>query len=171
MLLQSCCSKSLEWFDYCDNIRVYQRNITLSENLRSPRFLVGFVLLDLLVLCVCFVDRCLSICTSSFDHCIVCSSSIYGFWLRLWYLQTLLTFQMMPIVRYIYVLLYIMFTTSSIKSRTAQIHNNGIPLFVSAFNIKSFGVSKMSDPEIAYVIKEVCATSIIGYILQYRHCK
>jgi hypothetical protein len=25
-----------------------------------------------------------------FGHCVVCSSSIYGFWLPLWYLQTLL---------------------------------------------------------------------------------
>ena len=43
-----------------------------------------------LVLCVCFVDRCLSFCTFSFGHCVVCSSSIYGFGLLLWYLQTLL---------------------------------------------------------------------------------
>ena len=43
-----------------------------------------------LVLYVCFVDRCLSFCTFSFGHCVVCSSSIYGFWLPLWYLQTLL---------------------------------------------------------------------------------
>jgi hypothetical protein len=43
-----------------------------------------------LVLYVCFVDRCLSFCTFSFGHCVVCSSSIYGFWLRLWYLQALL---------------------------------------------------------------------------------
>jgi hypothetical protein len=35
--------------------------------------------------CVCFVDRCLSFCTFSFGHCVVCSSSIYGFWLPLWY--------------------------------------------------------------------------------------
>jgi hypothetical protein len=34
-----------------------------------------------LVLYVCFVDRCLSFCTFSFGHCVVCSSSIYGFWL------------------------------------------------------------------------------------------
>ena len=34
-----------------------------------------------LVLCVFFVDRCLSFCTFSFGHCVVCSSSIYGFWL------------------------------------------------------------------------------------------
>ena len=33
------------------------------------------------VLCVCFVDRSLSFCTFYFGHCVVCSSSIYGFWL------------------------------------------------------------------------------------------
>jgi hypothetical protein len=32
-----------------------------------------------LVLCVCFVDRCLSFCPFSFGCCVVCSSSIYGF--------------------------------------------------------------------------------------------
>ena len=44
--------------------------------------------------CVCFVDSCLSFCTFSFCHCVVSTSSIYGFWftqLPLWYLQTLLT--------------------------------------------------------------------------------
>jgi hypothetical protein len=40
-----------------------------------------------LVLYVCFVGRCLSFCTFSFGHCAVCSSSIYGFWLPLWYFQ------------------------------------------------------------------------------------
>ena len=34
-------------------------------------------------------DRCLFFCTFYFGHCVVCSS-IYGFWLPLWYLQTLL---------------------------------------------------------------------------------
>ena len=53
----------------------------------NPRVLVKFVLLDFLVLCKCFVDRCLSLCTFSFDHCVVCPS-IYGFWLPLWYIQT-----------------------------------------------------------------------------------
>jgi hypothetical protein len=43
-----------------------------------------------LVLCVYFVDRCLSFCTFSFGHCVVCSSSICRFWLPLWYLRTLL---------------------------------------------------------------------------------
>jgi hypothetical protein len=36
----------------------------------------------------CFVDRCLSFCPFSIDYCVVCSS-IYIFWLPLWYLQTL----------------------------------------------------------------------------------
>jgi len=36
------------------------------------------------VLCVCFVHRCLSYCLFSFSHCVVCSSN-YGFWLPLWY--------------------------------------------------------------------------------------
>ena len=33
---------------------------------------------------------CLSSCSFSFGHCVVYSSSIYGFLLRLWYLQALL---------------------------------------------------------------------------------
>jgi hypothetical protein len=44
-----------------------------------------------LVLCPCFVDRCWSFCPFTFGHCVVCPSSNYGFWLPLWYLQTLLT--------------------------------------------------------------------------------
>ena len=32
----------------------------------------------------------LSFCTFSFGHCVVCSSSIYGFRIPLWYLQALL---------------------------------------------------------------------------------
>ena len=48
----------------------------------------GVCVTQSLVLCVCFVDRCLSFCT--FVHCVVCSSSIYGFRLPLWYPQTLL---------------------------------------------------------------------------------
>jgi hypothetical protein len=35
-----------------------------------------------------FVNRCLSFCPFSFGHCFVCPS-IYGFWLPIWYLQTL----------------------------------------------------------------------------------
>jgi hypothetical protein len=59
----------------------------------APEFKSVFIVVRItqsLALCVCFVDRCLSLCTLSFCHCVVCSSSIYGFWLPLWYLQIVL---------------------------------------------------------------------------------
>jgi hypothetical protein len=70
---------------------VEQELLTLPEHMSSPSVFSGIHVTRSLVLCVCFVDRCLSFCTFSFGHCVVCSSSIYGFWLPLWYLQTLLT--------------------------------------------------------------------------------
>jgi hypothetical protein len=48
----------------------------------APEFTPGFSGVRVtrsLVLYVCFVDRCLSFCAFSFGHCVVCSSSIYGF--------------------------------------------------------------------------------------------
>jgi hypothetical protein len=69
---------------------VEQELLTLPEHLSSPPVFSGVRVTRSLVLYVCFVDRCLSFCTFSFGHCVVCSSSIYGFWLPLWYLQTLL---------------------------------------------------------------------------------
>ena len=63
---------------------------TLPEHLSSPPVFNGVHVTRSLVLCVCFVDRCLSFYTFSFGHCVVYSSSIYGFWLPLWYLQTLI---------------------------------------------------------------------------------
>ena len=58
---------------------VEQELLTLPENLSSPPVFSGVRVS--LVLCVCFVDRCLSFCT--FGHCVVCSSSIYRFWVIL----------------------------------------------------------------------------------------
>jgi hypothetical protein len=54
---------------------------TLPEHLSSPPVFSGVRVTRSIVLYVCFVDRCLSFCTFSFGHCVVCSSSIYGFWL------------------------------------------------------------------------------------------
>jgi hypothetical protein len=51
---------------------------TLPEHLSSLPVFSGIRVTRSLVLCVCFVDRCLSFCTFSFGHCVVCSSSIYG---------------------------------------------------------------------------------------------
>ena len=69
---------------------VKQELLTILEHPSSPPVLSGVHVTRSLVLCVCFIDRCLSCCTFSFCHCVVCSSLICGFWLPLWYLQTLL---------------------------------------------------------------------------------
>ena len=58
---------------------VKQELITIPEHLSSPPVFSGVRVTRSLVLYVYFVDRCLSICTFSFGHCVVCSSSIYGF--------------------------------------------------------------------------------------------
>ena len=63
--------------------------LTLPEHLSSSSVFSGVCVTRSLVLCVYFVDRCLSFCHFSFGHCVICPS-IYGFWLPLWYLQTLL---------------------------------------------------------------------------------
>ena len=72
-------------------IQVEEELLTLPQHLSPPPVFSGVRVTRSLVLCVCFVDRCLSFCTFSVGHCVVCSS-IYKFWLPLWYLQTLLIF-------------------------------------------------------------------------------
>jgi hypothetical protein len=66
-----------------------EEQLVLPEHLSSSPSFSGVRVTWSLVLCVCFVDRCLSLCTFSFGHCVVCSFSIYVVWLPLWYLQTL----------------------------------------------------------------------------------
>jgi hypothetical protein len=94
-----------------------QELLTLSEHPSSPPDFSGVRVAWSLVVCVCFVNRCLSLCTSQkllpllWHSSLICAfclyvveldvfvvnmyelftSSIYGFGLPLWYLQTLLT--------------------------------------------------------------------------------
>ena len=63
---------------------VEQELPTLPEHKSSPSVFSRVRVTRSLVLCVCFVDGCLSCCPFSF---------IYGFWLPLWYLQALHTEQ------------------------------------------------------------------------------
>ena len=72
---------------------VEQVLLTLPEHLSSPPVFSGVSATRSLVLYVCFVDRCLSFCT--FWPLLMCclfffDIVIYGFWLPLWYLQTLI---------------------------------------------------------------------------------
>ena len=54
-----------------------QKLLTLPEYLSSYPVFTGVRVPRSLVLYVCFVDCCLSFCSFSFDHCVVCSSAIY----------------------------------------------------------------------------------------------
>ena len=83
-----CLTHIVLFLCFCFLRIVHHVLLTLPEHLSSPPV---FSLTRSLALCVCFVDRCLSFCAFSFGHCVVCSSSICGFWLPLWYLQTLPT--------------------------------------------------------------------------------
>ena len=73
-----------------------QELLSLPEHQRSPPVFSGVRVTRSLVLYVCFVDRCLSFCTFSFGHDVVCPSSICGFWLPFWYLQALHVKQLNP---------------------------------------------------------------------------
>ena len=57
------------------------RRVPLVEHKSSTTDFSGVRVTRSLVICLCFVDRCLSFCTISFGHCNVCYSSIFGFWL------------------------------------------------------------------------------------------
>jgi hypothetical protein len=69
---------------------VKQELLTLPKHLSSTPVFSGVCVTRSLALSVCVINHCLSFCPFSFGHCVVCSSSTYGFWLPLWYLQTLL---------------------------------------------------------------------------------
>ena len=70
---------------------VEQELLNPSEHLSSPPVICGVRVTRSLVLGVCLVDRGLSVRPFSFGHCVVCSSSIDGFYLPLSYLQILLS--------------------------------------------------------------------------------
>ena len=66
-----------------------QELLILPEHLSSPPVFSGARVTRSVVLYVSYEDHRLSFCIFSFGHCVVWSSSIYGFWLPLWYLQAL----------------------------------------------------------------------------------
>ena len=55
--------------------------------------------------CWCLEYRCLSFCTFSLDHWVVCPSSIYGFCIPHWYLQILLIYKMVRMVAMRYIII------------------------------------------------------------------
>ena len=88
ILVENRCIKNLQGHTYM----TYVNCLPFRSTWIHPLLLVEFVFMTRsLVLCVCFVDRCLSFCPFSFGYSVVSPSSIYGFWLPLRYFQTLLS--------------------------------------------------------------------------------
>ena len=73
-------------------LKIYSFNIIEmgSVKIRMQSWFQHHVILHNLISFMWMFSRSLSFCTFSFGHCVVCSSSIYAFWLPYWYLQTLL---------------------------------------------------------------------------------
>jgi hypothetical protein len=86
------CSSSIDGF-WLTLWYLQTLTIVLSVLLRSTDSDYPFSIFKLWPLCCLFFFdiRILNtpLVSSNFGHCVVCSSSIYGFWLPLWYLQTL----------------------------------------------------------------------------------
>jgi hypothetical protein len=79
-------------------------SLTILEHLSSPPVFCEVRFTRSLVLCALFVY----ICPFVLFHCVVCSSSIYGFWLPLWYLQALITYYSMTVRTVWYILFVIL---------------------------------------------------------------
>ena len=69
---------------------VEQELLSLPEHPSSPPVFSGVRVALSLVFCVMFCGCCLSLRSFSFGYCVVCPSSIYGFWLSFWYLSLFL---------------------------------------------------------------------------------
>jgi len=70
------CTYDIFWYKKSIIYFLLQELPTLPEHLRSPPVFSGVRVTRSLVVCVCFVDPCLSFCAFSFAHCVVCSSRL-----------------------------------------------------------------------------------------------
>jgi hypothetical protein len=104
-----------------------QKLPTLPEHLSSPQILSRVCVIRSLVLYVCFVDRCFPFCTFYFGHCVVCSS-IYGFWIPLWYLQTLLTQMIIYIWEFYFIYRTVLMSQKALYAVYYNIKNLWLPI-------------------------------------------
>ena len=129
---------------------VEQQLLTRTEQLNSPPVFSGVRVTRSLVLYVCFVDRCLSFCAFSYGHCVVCSFSIYGFWLPIWYLQTLLS---------IFKLLSIVFSVLLLT-------DSDYPFGIFKQLVIILGVPRVTDSDYPLVSSSICPLCCLSFDLR-----
>jgi hypothetical protein len=108
----------------------------------------------------------------SFGHCVVCPSSIYGFWLPLWYLLAIVFFVLLPYTNSDYPLYIEEGQTTQwpkdtkgvirirISKKDRQHNDQKIPCFLSFFDIRI-----LITPLVSFGHCVVCPSSIYGFWL------
>ena len=102
---------------------VEQELLSLPEHMNSTPVFIGVRVTRSLVLCACFVVSLFVL--FSFGHCVVCPSSVYGFWLPLWYLQTVLADAELA-TTYTKVRYYLINTVINMPENSSHISNRGL---------------------------------------------
>ena len=84
----------IDWFNSSNRLVMFLELElpTLPEHLSLSPVFSGVRVTRSIVLCVCFVDVVCPFVFFSLGDCVVCFSFIYGLWLPLWYIQTLLIY-------------------------------------------------------------------------------
>jgi hypothetical protein len=90
--------------------------LTLPNHMSSSPVFSGVRVTRSLVLCVCFVDRCLSFRPFSLGHCVVSPLSIYGFWLPL-----LVSSNYSYTSQNVWQLIFLLDTTTSIENHALDV--------------------------------------------------
>lgn len=75
------------WYDICLGWHFSKYNNECIKLLRLNITFLKFCIDQCFVFCVTFHRSLYVLCPFSSDHCIVCTSLKYGFWLHLWYLE------------------------------------------------------------------------------------
>ena len=78
-----------DYQNYVGSLLHKQELLTLTEHQGSPPVFSSVRVTRSFVFCVMFCRSLSSVICFSLGHCVACPSSIFGFWLLLWYLQTL----------------------------------------------------------------------------------
>ena len=149
---------------------VEQKLFTLPGHLSSPPVFSGVRVTQSLVLCVCFVDRCLSVCTFfSFGHCVVWPSSIYGFY-RVGIFKLFYNFR--TIVIY-YLLLYPVESVLTLTSLLSLLPNISTSVLTSWYCVLPVVVSFLFELYILHVVlkrllKYIATWYIVSFHLEGR---
>ena len=114
---------------------------------------------------LCFDDHCLSFCPLSFGPCVVCSSSIYGSWLPLWYLLIFVHCIVCPSIYKLWLSIWYLLTFDNCIVYSS-IYGFWLPLLVSStfwpLHCLSFNLQNLFTPLVSLSFLPVCCLSFFN---------